>query len=226
MIRTAKRLQRIVGLCGSCLAFCPIWLSAAETQIPTPAQLQGWVQGLAADRFSQREASAQRLLAAGDLALPALDKASEHVDREIRDRALQIQQILRRRRRQRVLTAFRENVSGAAPTLPGWSTFAKQYGESARSRKFYAELLQAEWSLLAAVYQAESPNDRTDVLSDRYQEIQRSGSAFFMSAGRGTVLTLFWLATEFPAEFGEHGALFGFISSPDIQRVLLAGEPA
>jgi hypothetical protein len=54
---------------------------------PTPAMIARWVEEMGDDSFAAREAASRKLLGAGEAAEPALLKALEHKDAEIRSRA-------------------------------------------------------------------------------------------------------------------------------------------
>ena len=188
----------------------------------TPEHVDGWIRQLGAESFLEREIAGQRLLAVGRSAIRPLEIASRSADREIRERSRQILALLRRMRRDEVLAEFRQadgaGAAASAAFIPGWSEFSNRYGDGSLPRTIYAEMLHAEWDLLSELFAedgvAENP---TSAVARRFEQIQRSGSSFFLTS-HGTVLTMFTLAALYPDQFNEHGQLFSLTRNPDIQR--------
>lgn len=196
---------------------------------PTSRQLREWITNLGENSYAQRELAAQRLIRAGDAAIEPLQRTSQSPDREVRERAKKILSTLQRRRRDGIVSRFRKGEALAdAMTIPGWKTFSQQYGQDALARKLYAEMLQAEWSLLTAVFTTEK-KEKTELtaIARRLEQVQRVRSSRYRPTDRGTVITFFFLASRFPEEVGEHGQFFTFFTpGQEISRTLVEAVPA
>ena len=87
-----KRILVILGVWA--LVGCGLKGFAAEAPA-TPKQIAEWVQQLGADDFDAREGAEQKLIKAGAVALPELQKAAQSSDPEIRNRSARIAEILK-----------------------------------------------------------------------------------------------------------------------------------
>jgi len=202
------------------------FVSAVESTklVPTSKEVSQWIRQLGSANFIVRENAAQRLLAGGDFAEEAIAKSTLSTDREVRDRSLQILALVHKRRRVATLTAFRTGQvsESSIPKIPGWSEFSKRYGVGPKVRAIYAEMLQAEWDLLANCFPADdSMSAIRRLISERHYQLERNGGSY-RNYPRGTVLTFFMLAARYPDDFAIHIQLNSFASHPEIQRMLMA----
>ena len=170
-----------------------------------------------------RENATQRLLDSGSAAMPLLTLAEQSPDREIRDRSRRIMALIRERSRATQLAAFRAGRTTVdQSSLPGWSEFSTRYGDSPRSRSVYAQILQAEWNLLAAVYRRElSPGTPQELVLDRLPDVRPLH--FRYSSPRysmGTMLAAFVIAADFPSQVDINGLLRSFFLQRELRRAL------
>lgn len=179
----------------------------SQQQAAAPsAELAEVVQQLALlgdEQFQARERATDRLIELGAVALPQLEAAREHPDREIRYRVERILTIVRRNDFQRRLEAFAaDNRSEADYGLPGWPIYRDLVGSTPASRALFVEMLRCEPDLFHAL--ASSTQEAVVGLEARVLQLQ-----FEMYQDR-----LQGLDTQ---PIGHHAALLFIVDQPTAQ---------
>lgn len=134
-----------------------IWLSGATPGLGAliaaeqspPSDVAQWVRQLGAAEYSLRQEAARRLLEEGEPARHSLERALQGHDPEVRERASQLLELIRRSRYERLLDQLISDPESPPPEgLPAWDRYVVVVGDSLAARLFYRDLLQAEPDLL------------------------------------------------------------------------------
>jgi hypothetical protein len=107
-------MLRHLRLVALVVAGLPGFAQAAE---PDPARIERLVRQLGSDQFRERQAAMQALDAAGEAALPALRKAENDSDPEVRRRAGRIREVILARLRAQAV-AHVERLGGSVAKVP------------------------------------------------------------------------------------------------------------
>jgi hypothetical protein len=151
--------------------------ACASAEEPTrPAadgeRIAALVGQLGNEEFTLREAASDELTRLGLPAFSALEAAAQHPDREVRFRSIRILAQIRDRDLARRLEAFLagKDDRGEYP-LPGWSRFAKAYGDNSQSRQLFVEMQRADPEVLRSL--EETPRAAADLVSQRTAQHQQ-----------------------------------------------------
>jgi hypothetical protein len=149
-----------------------------------PARTELLIKQLGSEDFTEREAATDELTRLGLAAFAPLEAAAVHPDREVRYRSIRILAQIRDLDMQRRLDAFLSGKESAGEyPLPGWSRFAKAYGDQSQSRQLFVELQRADPELLRSI--EEGPQGAAELLTQRIGQHQQA-----MQFGGGQQLTL------------------------------------
>ena len=151
---------------------------------------------LASEEFTLREAASDELTRIGLPAFSALEGAALHPDREVRYRAIRILSQIRELDLQRRLEAFLAGKDDQREyPLPGWSRFAKAYGDTEKSRQLFVELQRADPEVMQSI--EKGPREAAEVVSQRtiqHQQAMQAGQRQQMTLGQ--VSALVFVAAE------------------------------
>jgi hypothetical protein len=156
---------------------CAAQVAPAEKPVATASsrvsdgEIQRWIAELGNDAYPVRQQAADRLLAAGAAARPALLKLAEGPDPETRSAARRLISLIDRSEFHRRLEAFAADTDGRQGlTMPGWDTYRKLVGGDVDDRALFVEIQRSEPALLAAVFD-NAKRSRDDLLEVRLQRI-------------------------------------------------------
>jgi hypothetical protein len=164
---------------------------------PTAEEIDRWVDELSDDSYAVRRSAADRLLAAGVAARPALLGVTNGPDPETRATARRLVALIDRTEFGRRLQAFAADTDGRLGTsLPGWETFARLVGDDARARALFVDMQRAEALLLAQVF-SQSPVARDSSWEDRLSRLLRGRGMVDWRHGPslGSCATMLFLGT-------------------------------
>ena len=162
--------------------------AAAPPPVPLPSQIERWIAELGDDDFNLREAASLRLRAAGPAAEPALEKAADSPDAEVKKRA------------RTILADFRWGIYPRTPEAV--VERIRKYRVSARQEKalLIRQLIAAGPAGCRAVVKiarAESdPLTRKDVFSDVSANLSRSAPALIEADHLASLEGLLELAVQ------------------------------
>ena len=174
---SSQRLVTASALFRVCLAafMGATWVGGlAYADAPTtsvkaePQQIAKLVRELGHERFATREAASDRLARIGLPAFAALEEASRADDREVRFRAEQILNLIRKNDLERRLAAFVAGTATDDYELPAWNRFQKAYGDTEVSRRMFVDMQRADPELLSSLQR--DPRAAVEVLGRRLQD--------------------------------------------------------
>jgi len=168
------------------------------------AQIDALVRELGSDKFAAREAASRELVRLGMVTQPALERASQSPDAEVRLRARSVLATVIESDFQQRLEAFAADYDGAkSQSLPAWEQFSTQFGNSRLARQLFVEMQRAEPDLLEAL--AESPAAASDALNDRMRQIIDGRRESLMQLG--TLASLLFVGAADDVRVGDDGCL-------------------
>jgi hypothetical protein len=127
--------------------------AASSAAPPTAEEIGRWIGQLGDDSYIVRQTAADRLLAAGVAARPALLEVADGPDPETRAAARRLVALIDRADFNRRLQAFAADTDGRLGTsMPGWEAFSQLVGDDARARDLFVDMQRAEGPLLAQVF--------------------------------------------------------------------------
>jgi len=135
-----------------CVALCPVTSIGETTEATKTDEVRQIIRDLGASQFVVRENATKQLFELGagaqsEITFSELTRASQQSDREVRERATRILDLLKSRLREEGLKRF---LAGEQiDNVPGWKQFSEKYGESESSRSVFTSILKEEWDLLA-----------------------------------------------------------------------------
>ncbi|MCA9106967.1 MAG: HEAT repeat domain-containing protein [Planctomycetales bacterium] len=136
-------------------------------------QLLEWIELLGSPQFDRREQAVKALVAAGEPALPLLERNARHPNLEVRLRIIEVLSEVRQQNVERRLKQLIEGtVDPATLDLPMWEAWVEATGNSEDSRVLYAEAARAEWNLLEYATEAEQ-NDINKRVAETLSTYQR-----------------------------------------------------
>lgn len=139
------------------------------------AEIQRLVADLGSDSFALRQRATRELLEQGILAREALERASRDSDAEVRVRARAILATVIEADFLVRLEAFAADYDGSRKqSLPGWKSFAEQFGSSRAARQIFVEMQRAEPQLLEAF--AKGDQGIGEVLNQRCHAISQAAT--------------------------------------------------
>jgi hypothetical protein len=169
--------------------------AAAAEQIETAEQIERLVADLGSGQFAAREQASRQLVNLGIAAQPALERAVQSGDAEVRLRARDILTTVVAADFSQRLEAFAAEADGQeGHSLPGWEQFSAQYGNSRPARQLFVEMQRCEPGLLEALGESSAAatvaiNDRTrEIIDGERQSLEKLGtlaSLLFVGAAQG-----------------------------------------
>jgi hypothetical protein len=139
------------------------------------AEIQRLVADLGSDSFALRQRATRELLDRGISAREALEQASRDSDAEVRVRARAILATVIEADFLVRLEAFAADYDGSRKqSLPGWKSFAEQFGSSRAARQIFVEMQRAEPQLLEAF--AKGDQGIGEVLNQRCHAISQAAT--------------------------------------------------
>ncbi len=198
---------------------------AAGLDQRTPEQL---VQQLGADTFVARERATVALIGLGELAEPALQKATTSSDREIRFRSSRLLKLIREQTFEKRLLAF---VDSRDPDrdfgLPAWTIYRGQVGDSPAARELFVAMQREEPQLMQAIQNG--PKEIATVMPARVLQIQSwmqfGGSRTSLSLGSVAALLFALVQPELVLPTTEGQLVVGFFHQASLRDALADGQP-
>lgn len=175
----------------------------ADVPRATPQQIDLLVEQLGSAEFAQREQASHQLATIGIDARPALEKAVESADAEVRVRAREVLATVLSSDFQQRLEAFALGDENTNLTLPAWGKFATIYGDHRAARQLFVEMQRCEPELLEALETGATP--ATSLLNDRMRDIIDGRRESLNDLG--TLATLLFVGAADGVEAGEDGCL-------------------
>jgi hypothetical protein len=115
------------------------------------AEILQLVANLDSDDYPTREAATEELIRLGSVVAPYVRQAAQSPNLEVNTRAQRILAIVSRQTFEEAIEAFLDDEGGQrGAALPGWERARARLGDSAESRRLFAEMYRAEPALLAA----------------------------------------------------------------------------
>jgi hypothetical protein len=178
---------------------------------------------LASEEFTEREAASDELARIGLPAFSALEGAALHPDREVRYRAIRVLSQIRELDLQRRLEAFLagKDDQGEYP-LPGWSRFAKAYGDTEKSRQLFVELQRADPEVMQSI--EKGPREAADVVSQRtiqHQQALQAGQRQQMTLGQVTALVFVAAEADVPLPPNTMAMVLSYCMQPAMREVMI-----
>ncbi len=141
----------IAGSVQVCVADDPVSVVQAESGTRT-AEIQAWIEQLAAPSFSQREEASRQLLSIGEPAIELLRAAKSHSSIEVSDRAARIYTEIEKQVFESVTKHFLLQSDGSQGYgLPAWSQFREIAGDSRSSKLLFVTMLRSQRELATFV---------------------------------------------------------------------------
>jgi hypothetical protein len=189
--------------------------AAGEPEIP----VELLVQMLGDEQFSTRERATSRLIEIGLTAKSALERGSQHPDREIRYRCLRILTIVAELDLQRRLDAFaagRDDEHG----LPGWDQYRETLGGSAEARAMFVEMQKAEPDIMRAIESGPQAVGKT--LALRCVQVQQMQNAARQPVALGTIAAMLFAVSDDKVDVRQESssALANLCYQPEVQNAM------
>jgi hypothetical protein len=191
------------------------------------AEIARFIAQLGDDSYQAREAASEQLIEAGLAARPAVQKALDDPDPEVRLRSRRILGEIELREEQRIVQAFLdEKDPNKDHGLSGWKRFREIVGDTTETRAFYVELHKAEKPLLAALDRGSK--DLGESFAARLAELQQSHSLSVPTTGRRSIplassTALLFVATDEKVDLTNQNIHF-LIYQSDFYRQLSSVE--
>lgn len=241
-----------IFLVSSCVLLpLELW---AEANSPDRAQVAQLIVQLGANEFVLREDATRKLFelgvkSDGDGVLDAITAATNESDREIRQRAFRIKNLLEDHLQEKKLKAF---VAGKAVATPGWKDFSEKFGNTKSSRSIYAVILDSEWKMIELCFNNSKMTDvgsankpepvpanqddaeptaadleayaqRRQVINQRFAQLldrQRN----FQLLPLGSLLSFYYVGEKFPESFDLKSQLFFSMNAPSLATYFRRGK--
>lgn len=154
---------------------------------------------LGGNSFEVRAKAARELAKMGEPALPILEKALEHPDREIRERAIELKSQIQQRELLRKIDQFENAKDPDRFGVPGWKKFKAIFAEeskvpSNRVQRVYARIIKSEYQLFLD-FENRNTKDFKQIWNRRFSEIYSSFQSDRGANTVGTVAGVFFLAS-------------------------------
>jgi len=147
--------------------------TATADDAPRPKEVAALVRQLGADGFAQREQAQRRLIELGEAVRPALARASETPDPEVRWRARSILATLEKIAYEAEINAY--IIKGEVGKLPCVRRYSRMVGTDEAARALFGEMYRAERSLLTLA--ATRPREASAAVGARCTELRRTPNA-------------------------------------------------
>lgn len=134
-------------------------------------ELDALIQALGAGGFVERQKAMQRLIEIGGPSIPALQRAMESPNREVRFRAAKVLELVKDRDFERRLQRFLR-AEDEGDQIPGWETLKSIAGEEGDARRILVEMHRAEPKIMRLLEVA--PKTVARLVSERTHQIQRT----------------------------------------------------
>lgn len=186
--------------------------------------VEQWVIRLGHQQYSIREHAAEKLLRAGAVALPALERGSRHSDREIRFRCERILSVVRENEMSNRLEAF---LSDHDPQkdygLSGWKYVQVKLGNTPETRSLFVDMYQSEPELLSAC--EKGGKSIQEVLSDRVRALEQHLQLFPQDMPIGSAATVLMLAADDRMQYNMNAGrlVYSFSQFPAFRASVTAG---
>ncbi|MFO0901773.1 MAG: hypothetical protein U0939_02165 [Pirellulales bacterium] len=223
--------------CLGCVA-C-VWFVASECQAadpPTesstkssadasPTSVRRLIEQLGDERFDHREQATAALLQIGLGARSELERATRHVDREVRFRAERILLIVRKIDLEQRLEEFIEEAGKPGDYgLPAWPIVQRELGDTREIRRLYSQMVRSEPELLTALERGKQAV--LELFPARVQEIQQAQQFGAATVSVGTIATILFAANTANAEANPQAAqsVYGLCYQPALRAAVSGGE--
>ncbi len=134
------------------------------------SSIESLVQELSSRKFAERQNAMSQLIRLGSPAIPALEKAMDNGNRELRFRAQRVLDSVEQNAYQLKLEAFMQSGDEAA-ALPGWTDFRELAGASSESRRLFVLMCRAEPAIMRNL--SRQPSSRSNLIANRCKELQQ-----------------------------------------------------
>ena len=197
---------------------------ARAEQDPRSHGVEQWVMRLGHQQYSIREHAAEKLLRAGAVALPALERGSRHSDREIRFRCERILSVVRENEMSNRLEAF---LSDHDPQkdygLSGWKYVQVKLGNTPETRSLFVDMYQSEPELLSAC--EKGGKSIQEMLSDRVRALEQHLQLFPQDMPIGSAATMLMLAADDRVQYNMNAGrlVYSFSQFPAFRASVTAG---
>lgn len=149
MLYRHRALARIAASAAALIVYAQV---CAGDETDSDRSLDRVAQQLGAAEFAERERATQELLEIGAEALPALRRAAESDDLELRTRSLRLIEELQGRWLHETLVLFESGAAlPATDVLPGWREFSLLAGDAPEARQLFVDMYRSEPKLMQAV---------------------------------------------------------------------------
>jgi hypothetical protein len=197
--------------------------SAEPANLETEGSVETLVQLLGDEQFSTREQATSRLIEIGLTAKSALERGSQHPDREVRYRCVRILTIIREMDFQRRLDAFaagRDDDHG----LPGWELYRDTIGGSPEARTLFVEMQKAEPDIMQAI--EIGPQEVGKSLTLRCIQIQQLQSMARQAIPLGTIAAMLFVVADGKVDVRQESgaALSSLCYQPEVQNAMNDGS--
>lgn len=214
------------GLLACCLIFTLGPALAADDAVVADEDrvVAELISRLGDAKFAERENASEDLIRIGLAALPALERALEHPDREIRYRCRRVISVVKENDFQRRLLAFASNRDGEDDyDLPAWSAFKEQFGGDGEARGLFVEMQKAEPQALLAL--EEGAKSASNLLTNRTQELVNETRILRQDLPLGSVATMLFLAADehVPMNQQSSSSLYSLCYQQNFRTAIQAG---
>ena len=239
-VRAPHFAERLFGLlligCLSCGGWLPTGSQADEASTADEATgraasrdktlpVRQLIEQLGDERFEAREQATAALLERGLAARGELERATRHLDREVRFRAERILLIVRKIDLEQRLEEFIEEAGKPGEYgLPAWPLVQKELGDTRDIRRLYAQMVRAEPEMLSALERGKQ--SVLELFPARVQEIQQTQQFGAATISVGTIATILFAANTAHAETNPPAAqsVYGMCYQPALRAALMGGE--
>lgn len=189
---------------------------------PVPDQ---WVMKLGHQQYSIREHASEKLLRAGAIALPALERGSRHADREIRFRCERILSVVRENELTTRLDAFLNDHDPQRDYgFSGWKYVQAKLGNTPETRSLFVEMYQSEPEILAAC--DKGSKNVQEVLTDRVRALEQHLQQFPQDMPLGSAAAVLMMAGDDRVQYNMNAGrlVYSFSQFPAFRASVLAGS--